>query len=290
MSELAALIRRVRRRAKDNPRRALIQNDPLAANGASLTLRANEVGNFKDGGIQLCFDDGTDELVITNAPADTSASTVAIDRGQDGTVAAEHVKNTAALIRPRFSNAEILEQIVSIVDEELFPQVWLAGEASLTYQSANEYYDPGVPDIEEVVYAYQLSGGLRYPVMFDFLPRALADDANFPDGAITLIEPLADTTPVYYAYRARPTLGTLTSTLEGLVVQGSLAALTMAEESAHVGGGTSAVQQRVQDGSRLRAGLVLWERFDAARMQERIRLQSEEQMRRRQVTGVGRVG
>lgn len=289
MSELASMLRRIRLRAKDNPKRVLIQNNPLTAGGVSITLRAADVGHFKDIGIECCFDDGNDELVITTAPADTTLFTLPVDRGQAGTAATEHTQNTALLIRPRFSNAEILDHLVSIVEGELFPEVWLAGESTLIYQATNEYYAPGVPDIEEIVYAYQLSGGLKYPVMFDFLSPALADDTNFPNGAITLIEPLADVSTIYFAYRARPTLGTLSSTLEGLAVQATLAALVMAEEAAHVGGDTSAVQRRVEDGSRLRAGAVLWDRFEAARTQERIRLQSEEQMRRRQVVGVGRV-
>lgn len=279
------LMRQVRRRAKDNPKRALVQNNPLTAALGTITLRAADVAHFKNAGIECCFDDETDELVITSAAADSTAFTVAVDRGQDGTTATEHPQNTPLLIRPRFTNAELLERMAYIVDNELWPHVWLAGEAKVPYQAANEFYDPVVADIEEVVEVYQLSGGVRYPLRFDFLSRALGDDENFPNGAITLYEE-ADASDVYFAYRARPTLGNLSSALEGLLVMAMHADCVMAEESAHVGGDKTVAEGRVQDGSRLRAGAVLWDRFESGRTQHRIALQAAEQMRRRQVSGV----
>ena len=282
-----ALMRRVRRRAKANPVRVLIQNAPsLTAAGGSIDLRASDVAHFRQAGIQCCFDDETDELVITSAPGDTTANTVTIDRGQDGTAPAEHELSTALLLRPRFANAELLDRLTYIVENELWPHVWLAGEDKLAYQGTTEYYSPDVPDIEEVTGVYQLSGGYRYALMYDFLAHALADDVNFPNGALTINEEV-DASDIFYSYRARPMLGTLSSSLEALVVMGTLADLVMAEESAHVGGDDSVVQGRVQDGSRLRAGAVLWERFDGARTQRRIALQHEEQMRRRRVSLVG---
>lgn len=288
MSELGQLLRRVRRRVKDQPIRVLIQDNPLVPADATISLRAGDAPRFRDSGLPCCFDDGTDELIITSAPADSTANTLAVDRGQDGTTATEHVQNMALLIRPRFTNAEILDRVTSIVETELYPHVWLAGESSLEYQASNEYYPPDVPDIEEVVYAYQLSGGFRYPLRVDFLSRSLADDANFENGAITLFDE-PDATTIYYAYKARPTIGSLSGALENLTVMATVADMVMAEEASHVGGDTSAVQRRVEDGSRLRAGAVLWDRFEAARNQERIRLQSEEQERRGRVSGVGRV-
>jgi hypothetical protein len=286
MSEVSDLVRRIRNRAKDKPKRALIQDNPLSDVAAAITLRASEIALFKGAGIECNFDDETDELVITTAPADSTANTIPVDRGQGGTAKAAHAQSTALLVRPRFTNSEILERLTYIVDNELWPQVWLAGEAKLAFQGATEYYSPDVPDIEEITGVYQLSGGVRYPLVYDFLTRTLADDVNFPNGALTLLEEV-DATDIYYSYRARPTLGTLSSSLENLAVMGTVADLVMAEEGAHVGGDDSVVQGRVQDGSRLRAGAVLWERFDGARTQLRIQLQHEEQMRRRAVSGVG---
>ncbi len=180
MSELASLVGRVRRRAKDGPVRAYVNNNPLTAAATEITIRTGDVSRFKDAGIPCSFDDGTDELVVTSAAADPTTSKVAVDRAQDGTAAAEHVFNTPILIRPRFSNAELIDRIMGIVENELWPQVWLAGEASLEYQAVNEYYSPDVPDIEEIVYAYQLVSGYRYPLHVDYLSRSLADDANSP--------------------------------------------------------------------------------------------------------------
>jgi hypothetical protein len=251
----------------------MIQDNPLTPGDTTISLRAGDAPRFRDSGLPCCFDDGTDELIITVDPAD----------------ATEHAQNTPLLIRPRFTNAEILDRITSIVETELFPHVWLAGESTLEYQAVDEFYDPVVPDIEEVDYAYQLSGGYRYPLHIDFLSRSLADDANFPNGAITVLDATPDATRIYFAYKARPTIGSLSGALENLTVMATVADMVMAEEASHVGGDTSAVQRRVEDGSRLRAGAVLWDRFEAARAQERIRLQSEEQERRAHVSGVGRV-
>lgn len=289
MSELGQLLRRVRRRVKDQPVRVPIQDNPLTNVDTTISLRPGDSARFRDSGIPCCFDDGSDELIITSAPADSTANTLEVDRGQDGTTPTEHELGESLLIRPRFTNAEILDRVTSIVESELFPHVWLAGEASLDYQASTEYFSPDVPDIEEIDYAYQLSGGFRYVLHVDFLSRSLADDANFPNGAITVLDSLADATKIYYAYKARPTIGSLSGALENLVVMGTTADMVMAEEASHVGGDTSAVQRRVEDGSRLRAGAVLWDRFEAARSQERIRLQHEEQERRAHISGVGRV-
>jgi len=286
MSDVVDLMRRIRNRAKDRPKRAMIQDNPLSDIAVSITLRATEIALFKGAGVECNFDDETDELIITSAPADSTANTIAVDRGQGGTAKAAHALATALLVRPRFTNSELLERMTYIVENELWPHVWLAGEAKLTYQGTTEYYSPDVPDIEEVTGVYQLSGGYRYALMYDFLSRALGDDVNFPNGALTIQEEV-DASDIYYSYRARPTLGTLSSQLESLVVMGTVADLLMAEEGAHVGGDDSVVQGRVQDGSRLRAGAVLWDRFDGARTQRRIALQHEEQMRRRQIAGVG---
>jgi hypothetical protein len=282
-------MRRVRRRVKDQPVRVMIQDNPLTNVDTTISLRAGDAPRFRDSGIPCCFDDGTDELIITADPADSTANTLNVDRAQDGTTGTEHAQNTPLLIRPRFTNAEILDRLASIVETELFPHVWLAGESSIDYQAANEYYEPVVPDIEEIDYAYQLSGGFRYPLHIDFLSRTLADDANFPNGAITVLDDTPDATKIYFAYKARPTIGSLSAGLENLTLMAVVADMVMAEEASHVGGDTSATQRRVEDGSRLRAGAVLWDRFEAARAQERIRLQSEEQERRAQIRGVGRV-
>ncbi len=287
MSDIADLMRRVRRRGRDHPERALLQDTPLDASDTAVTLLQADLPKFKDGGILVNFDDETDELAITTAPADTTALTVGVSRGQDGTAAAEHPTATALLLRPRWSNAEIIDALAYVVDNEFWPHVWLAGETSLTYQGATEYYSPAVPDIEEIVYAYQLSGGVRYQLHAEWLSPELADDANFPDGAVT-IRRAVDASKIYLAYRARPTLGTLTSKLENLAIMGAFAELVMAEEGAHVGGDTSATQRQVQDGSRLRAGAVMWDRFERARIGERIRLQHEEQLARRRFFGAGR--
>lgn len=284
MSDIADLVRRVRRRGKDRPDRALVQDNPLTAVATIITVLAADVAKFKESGILCNFDDETDELVYTSGAADTTALTVPVSRGQDGTAATSHVQGTALLIRPRYSSAELIDALSYVVENELWPHVWLAGESTLGYQSANEYFTPNVPDIEEIAYAYQLSGGTKHELHAEFLSPTVADDLNFPNGAI-IIRRAADSSTIYYAYRARPALGSLTSMLENLVVMGAFAELVMTEEGAFVGGDSSAVQKTVGEGARLKAGAVLWNRFESSRTQERIRLQHEEQLHRRTFFG-----
>lgn len=97
MSTYASLIRQIRRRMGDRPERVFVQDNPLPAGAALLTILAADVGKFPNSSIFLNFDDGTDELVITTAAADTTTNQVGIARAQDGTTGASHAQNVAAL-------------------------------------------------------------------------------------------------------------------------------------------------------------------------------------------------
>jgi hypothetical protein len=288
MSDLAAMMRRVRRNVHDRPDRILVQDDPLTAVAETMSVLAGDVGRLPTSGISLCFDDASDELAITTAAADSTENEVALARGQDGTAAASHVKNTAALKSPRYDNAQIIDALTFIVENELWPEVWLPIEAPLTYQSTNDYYAAPEPDIEEFVYAYQLEAGRHFEVHAKFLSPALADDENFPDGAILISPYLPATSTIYCSFRARPSLGDLSPQLENLVVLGASAHLTLVEELGHVGGQDPVTSGRVQAGSSLRAGAVTWDRFVNSRIKERIRLQHAEQLARRHFFGMGR--
>lgn len=278
MSTYASLIRQIRRRMGDRPERVFVQDNPLTAGAALMTILAADVGKFPNSSIFLNFDDGTDELVITTAPADTATNTIAIARGQDGTTGASHAQNAAALFRPRHSNAEIIDVVDYLIGDELWPQVWTPAETTLAFQSVNDYFSPTPTDIGEIAYAYQLSGGQVAELHAEFIPPNLADNTNFPRGAV-LIRRTVDSSTIYLAYRAKPTLATL-GDLEKLGVLGCIADLTMREEAEHVGPAATAVDHRVSDGSKLRAGAVLWDRFNSSRMQKYISLQHEEAKRR----------
>lgn len=284
MSDVASLIRRVRRAVGDRPLRVWLEDDPLTPSATACTL--SDISQFGTSGIELCFDDATDELVVTTGPADPETGLVPVARGQDGTVASEHARGTAVLTAPRFTNGQVLDAISMIVEGELWPNVWIPAEATLAYQSLNEYYPAPLPNIEEVVYAYQLSGGRMLPVRARFVSREVARDTDWPDGAI-LVEHVHDAVDIRCAFRVRPTIGTLTTELEHLVVLGAAAHLVLGEELAHVGGTDDAISRRLEPGAKLRAGAINWDRFVQARAQERIRLQHAEQLARIKLFGPG---
>jgi len=273
---LTELVRDVRRSVRDFPDVTWVTDNPLAAGAALLTLPSTtDVAKFPKSGMTIEFDDPSAERAKTTAAADVTATTVAIRRGQDGTVARSHVLDTPVLIEPRFSRQEIVNAISLIVDSELWPQVWLSGELQLTYQAGSEYYAAPVPDIMECSYAYQLSAGLIYACHVDFLQSPIADQTNFPNGAILLRRP-QDAGTIYVAYRAKPSVGTLSGVCRNLVLMGATAHLLMLEEAVHVGPGASAIEKRVADGSKLRAGATLWQRFINARQQAGVSLASGE--------------
>lgn len=288
MSDLASLVRRVRRAVGDRPLRVWVLDNPLTASATAITIDAAQAGQFPSAGIELCFDDATDELVVTTGPADPSTGQVPVARGQDGTTATQHANGTALLKAPRFTNAQVLDAISLIIDNELWPDVWVPAEATLTYQSTNDYYAAPVPGIEEVVYAYQLSSGRIWPVRAQFLSQELSRDSDFPDGAILIdAASVYDAVDIRVAFRVRPAVGTLTSELEHLVTLGASAHLVLGEELAFSGGTDDAVSRRLDPGTKLRAGAINWDRFRDARAKERIRLQHAEQLARVKLFGPG---
>jgi hypothetical protein len=286
VSDLAQLVRRVRRSVGDRPLR-LIPTSPVNATATTITLSASDARHLPTSGIELSWDDGTDEIAVTLGAADPDTGQVDVARGQDGTQPTDH--GTGAILKsPRFSTAAVLDAITMVVDNELWPDVWLPAEGTLTWQSSSEYYAAPLPDIEELVYAYQLSAGRVWPIRATFLSQELAGDADFPDGAILIpLGATLDQSDIHVSFRLRPKVGTLTSELEHLVVLGASAHLVMAEELSYAGGSDAAVSQRLDPGTKLRAGAVLWDRFQEARTKERLRLQHAEQLARRKFFGAG---
>jgi hypothetical protein len=275
-------IRKLRRQLKDSPDRTFVQDNPLVAGNGTLTLPAGDASKFATSGVTIEFDDGTDEECLTTSAADQTANTVPIHRGMNGTISVDHTIGTTVLIKPRWGYAELAEALTMVVDDELWPHVWVAGEVPVTPDFTKEYIPAPVAGIEELVYGYQLQSGFRYPVHLELLSDTLADDTNFPNGAILIDRSqYVNTSPVYIAYRVRATITTLTPALEHLALMGAAGHLLMLEEAKHVAPASSAIDRRIGDGAKIRAGLVLWQRFEQARIRENISLSHKEQQRRR---------
>lgn len=232
-------------------------------------------------GATVEFDDDSNERALVDA-IDPSLDQITLVRGQDGTIAQSHAVGTRILIDPRFSREAVEDAINHIIDVEFWPAIWHPGEGTLTYQSTNEYYDPGVSDIEDVVWAYQLSSGVIVPCRVTFMSPTLADDANFPQGTI-IIPWTYDTSTIYFGYRSRITVSNLSASQEHLVTLGATGHLLMLEETLHVAPSASMLERRVNDGSKLRAGATLWQRFEEAKVREQVNLISEEGIRVRTV-------
>jgi hypothetical protein len=278
--DTGTLVRHVRRFAKDFPNRTRVADvGGITGAATTITLPSGDVGKFPSPGAVVEFDDGSDHRVVVLA-RDEAGNTITISDAIEGTTAVSHDENTPILIRPRFGFLEIEEALNFVLDVEMWPSVWVPRETTLAWQSANDYFSPTVSDIAEVVHAYQLSGGSLYRVNVELLSETLADETNFPNGAL-LVSGAADSSTIYLSYRAVPSVSNLTAPLEKLAALGTAAHLLMLEESGQVAPDTAAIDSRQQAGSRLRAGAVLWDRFEKARTNHRIALFEAEQARRR---------
>jgi hypothetical protein len=277
MSDIADLVRAVRRKIRDSPVRTRITDAAGIDNAVqTISLPVGQAILFPDPNRYFEFDDGTDERAYSEDIGDTNADQLTnVQRGVDGTTAVQHALGCPILIDPRFSFAEIADVVNRIVDLELWPQSWVPGESSLAWQAPNEYYPSPVPGVERIVYAYQLVNGVKYRIHAELLPAPLADNANFPNGAIT-IRDTSDTSTIFFAYRARATLGTLTTTQQHLVTLGAAGQLMISEEAEHVRPAPSYIDRRVADGAKARAGQLLWQDFQQGLQREFINLLSDE--------------
>ncbi len=280
MADPVALVRTVRTAARDRPDRTVVAGTALDQGDTVITLPAGHVRKFPQAGSEIEFDDSGERALII--ARDEDAGTIEVMRGLDGTEAIDHPLDTVILIAPRFAFTEIMEALNFVIDTEMWPHVWVPGETVLAFQSTNDYFSPDLPDIRELVYAYQVSNGRLIEVPARFLSRELAGDAAFPNGAI-LISSTVDSTDIFVSYRILPSMDNLTAPLERLVVLGAHGHLLLNEEGAYVGPDRSATERTLQPGSRLRAGAVLWDRFEKSRDRHMVTLQQAEQERRRQL-------
>lgn len=242
---------------------------------------AGHLNKFPQSGTLIEFDDGKGELAYTSG-RDATSDELIVDRAVDGTEGVTHAAGTTVLIKPRWLSVDIMEAVNTIIDLELWPHVWIAGETTLDYQSANDYFPFTEGGIDEVAYVYQVVSGEQYQLGFRHIGSDLADDTNFPDGFLILPGPI-DSSTIYVAYRSRPTLASLTPALTQLVVLGAMAQLQLTEESAGTAPDTTVVDRSLQAGSRLRAGALGLQRFQAARSSLMISLQQSETDRRRRL-------
>lgn len=274
------MVRSVRDKLHDRPQRTVLAQ-ALSASGTTATVASGDVGRLLGRpGATIEFDDRYGEIALVTG-VDEESSTIELRRGQYGTTPTAHAAGTGVLIEPRFSWREITAVLGEAVDTQLWPHVWRSGEFTLTVQPGTEYYSPPVPDIEEVVYAYQITSGRLHGVPVVFLPRGQADEANFPYGAV-LVPWVVDSSPVYVAYRARPQIRSLSSDLERLAVLYAASQLTMHEEASLLAPGSSVVDRQLEPGSRMRHGIVLNQLFERARSEIRASLLvSEDEARRR---------
>jgi len=275
------LVRKLRRTLKDAPDRTFVVNDPLSAGATTLTIPSSDVTKFPTSGVTLEFDDGTDEEVLTTAGADASSNSVPIMRGMGGTADVDHLKDTPVLIESRWGFAELVDALNLIVDTELWPHVWIKGETPVTPDFTKEYIPSAITGVEEPLYAYQLNSGFRYPLHIEWLSPAFADDANFPNGAFLIDRSqYINTSPVYVSYRQQATIDTLAGSLERITLLGASGHLLLMEEAKHVAPAASQADRGVAEGAKDRAGLVLWQRFEQARIRVNVTLSHEEQQRR----------
>lgn len=286
MATKGTLVRRLRQQLGDRPDRSRIETTALTAvaGPSDMLVPAGHTAKFRPG-TPIEWDDDTGERGQVNSVT-TDTNIVSVLRARDGTAAAAHAVGTDVLIDPRISFPQASEILDEIIDAELWPWVWVFAESTLPYQATNTYYSPTPADIQEVTSAYQLVSGYDEPVSFRWLGPELVDATNFPRGAIVIPE-TQDSSTIYFAYRAIPTLATLTTRLERIALVGASAEYLQLEEGEHVGGSPSVIERQVGDGASLRAGIARWDRFLQLRQLEQIRLLDEEQQKTSPIRSLG---
>lgn len=281
MSSVPDLVARVRRKMKDRSTAFLVLSAaPTADVSTNLQLEAGMVNTlFPSPGATIEWVGAAERAYVSAVDPDTDIITVL--RGAEGTAKALHNINERAVRDPRFAFADVQDELNGIVTSELWPYVWVPKETTLTYQSLTDYYVPAgsATDIEQVSYAYQLTGGILARVHVTWLGREIADAANFPNGAFVIPYAL-DVGSIYVGYRAKPTVDNLTPELEDLLITGTVARMLGDDETAAVGGDRPMLEGRVPAGARQRAGLIRWAQFETSRSRLQAHLSVAEQERR----------
>jgi hypothetical protein len=271
----AALVRQVSRILKDNPDYVLMTNALAASTtDVTVTLDTGEGAGIQKGMV-LETDDfskntATEPLLVRSVSVDA----VVVRRAfRDANLLFAHDATTYLRIDPRFSDNRIYDTLLEVAQNELWPQVWNPGETTLVYQAANEYYSPSVSNIEEVICVYQLSGGRKWFLQFEWFPEELSDSSNFPNGML-VIPGTVDSSTIYVAYKAMPVAFGSPNTVQvdNLLTLGAASLLATGEEIVGVAPDRGTVSQGVQGGDRARAGAVNWRQFTSRRQQEANRL------------------
>lgn len=269
------LVEKVRGMVRDRPLRSRVTNSGgINAAAISMTVPAAHIGNFQVGQ-RVEWDDDTDETAeVTDVTPDTNTVTFgAYGRGIESSTAAIHAENSIVLINPRFRYVEIADAAQDIVEGELWPHVYKYGETTLSYE-ADGHYAPSATDIEEITLAYQLDGGRRYDLWHEWVGPEEAG-TGYTNGMVRIPAPYNSST-IYVAYKARISLATATDRQLRLIATGTAAQLLLMEEAVALAPDRPASVGRIQEGSRLRAGQILWDRFINQRNTERVNLLEDE--------------
>lgn len=266
-SVLPAMISKLRTRLRDRPDETVLLG---AIDETDTAMRVEDPDKFERPGLRMEFDDGTTEAILTTGVSD--GEEVPIRRGRWGTPATSHSAGTTVLFEPRFSGMALGEAVSSCIDGDLFPHVWVQGELRLDWQVDNEYFDPGIEDIIEVVAVWQLRAGQRFRVKrYDFTPGNQIADEEWPNGLLFIPRGgLIGNEDIYIGFKALPTVFNLTEPRQqNLAVAGAHAAIVLEEEAVRLAPNRSAIMDRISEGAGLQTGRTLRAQFIERRDAER---------------------
>lgn len=134
---VATVLAKVRDILQDEPWSSTI-GAGYTAGGASLTISAYT--ELVQGDVLDFQDDATYDLfLVTTSP---SSSTVAVVGGYDGTTNANHSNGARFYKSPRYRSNQLVQGISHIVDNRLWPELWIPSSTSITPNpSATNLYD-----------------------------------------------------------------------------------------------------------------------------------------------------
>lgn len=220
---VATVTTAVRRWVQDEP-----WEDYLSApyTAGQTILSVEQPTAWEEGDI-LDFADG-EQMRVKTTP---TANPLAVKYAHNDTTNANHASGDVALKGPRYGTHEITSAITHVTENWLFPDVFVAREATLVPSSSTVIYE--LPsDFEDVISIVQTASGTVDDVLwvtdYRVLPPVDAAHATSRKALRVASWPRNDANATL-VYAARPSTSTMTTDMEPVIALGVAAMLLKAE-------------------------------------------------------------
>lgn len=133
---LVDIVNHVRRELRDEPWQDFIT--AAVTTTAQPTLTVANTAAYETGEVLEFYEDGSGEQVWVTSI--TPSTTLNISRGYNSTSPATHLVNAAIRKRPRFSRVQIEGSINDVIATDLWPDLWMERQVSITPLTTTHIY------------------------------------------------------------------------------------------------------------------------------------------------------